>query len=330
MKILFIGHKQEDGVFGSIYENAVRISKEISDRFPKVAADVMLLPDGSWEDFDRTYWLEKMRSFDLVVVVKHTLWSSFSSYVQEFYDVASEADVVVISHPVDGDWEQDSDPFTRNIADHTLAVSQYQQDVLVSVRDASTVHFVGHAVRTAFEETVPIRDAVQTVLWENPVHHDPKFPGERKEAYDELESRIQNVCAEYGAELDCFISYGVPYKEWRNRLLSADITIECKALNKDHNKRHLQKPPTKMQNYLSLGMPAVCDSVPSYLNLGTPGDDFLVADNLEEWDRSLRSLFESTDRRQQLSRNGRNVVQKNSVQNVSQRYVSAFETIHGN
>lgn len=204
-----------------------------------------------------------------------------------------------------------------------------QHEYLSQQRDAATVFEAGVATRQQRDESIDISDQVKTVVWENPVHHDPRFNPETvalsKEEYAAFERGIREFCEARGAKLVTFAFWRDDQTddEWQELMLRADIAIECKGLDGRYSDYQLQKPATKLQNYLSLGLPVVCDSLPSYTKLGAPAG-VMFANTMEEWFKCLSMLFESRDLRAEMRATALEAVAPISIANVAKFHVESF------
>ena len=110
-------------------------------------------------------------------------------------------------------------------------------------------------------------------------------------------------------------------------MLDADIAIECKALGSQYIDYQSQKPAVKVLNYMSLGLPVVCDSLPAYRDLGEEGKELLFADTLEEWRSQLTRLLDDLDLRVRLGEAARKAAEPYSIDRVCERYMDFFERI---
>lgn len=324
IKVLFLSASLNNP---SVYEQAVRICNGIKKLQEDIQPELLLIEDNECPKFTTQWWVNSCRKFDLIVVVKHTLVPSFIKYANIFYNICKQAGTIVVSNPVDGQFNFMEDPFTNRIADYVFTISRYQQEAISNIREKKTVYYVGHAVRTNFEAQIKYRKEVMKVIWENPVHYYPKFPAWLKIPYIELENLIKKICEKHDIEFIPWLTYDVSYSDWLKFLLQADIAIECKALNKTHSEEQLRKPPTKVQNYLSVGLPVICDSTPAYLHIGKVGKDLLIADTLEEWERNLKLLICNDSLRYSLGRNGREVVKQRTLENICKKYIEIFHEI---
>jgi glycosyltransferase involved in cell wall biosynthesis len=147
-----------------------------------------------------------------------------------------------------------------------------------------------------------------------------------KAEYAKFEATIRGFCEERGADLLTFGYWrdNQDDADWQATLLGADIAIECKALGRRYTEYQLQKPATKLQNYLALGLPVVCDSVPSYIEIGEKAS-VLFADSIEAWQESLSRLFESRELRAKMSASGRKAVESHGIAANSRNHVTCFE-----
>jgi glycosyltransferase involved in cell wall biosynthesis len=204
---------------------------------------------------------------------------------------------------------------------------------MVKLRPAEEVLLVAHASRLQTAAHLQPRPAVRKVLWENAIHHNPRYDprkvGMPRERYQELEGTITELLRERGAELLFIDAWRETqtYAEWERTVLDADIAIECKALGGQYIDYQSQKPAVKVLNYMSLGLPVVCDSLPAYRDLGQEGKELLFADTLEQWRTQLARLLDDFDLRVRLGEGARKVAEPYSIDNVCARYIGFFERI---
>ncbi len=338
LRIRFIG---ASGNYNTVTTQGHRIHEGISGLGePGVTSDIVLLPgDFFWSRipkwhfrFDET-WLALIRDVDIVVIVKCALFRGFDKVASRFKAMCERNNVVLVSSPGDGPGadgrRETTDLLSERIADYVVCISRFQKELFADMRDPSTVMYVGEALRP-HDGTVEIRPEVRKVIWENPPHQDPKFVPARvgipRTEFIEFETAIRKFCEDRGASL---VTLGVwrdqqSDAEWQDALLGADIAIECKSLGKRYSPYQLQKPAIKVQNYLSLGLPVVCDSLPAYVELAKE-TKLLLADSVDEWKRSLTLLFESAELRAEMSAAGRRAASASSIPAVAKLYVSCFE-----
>jgi hypothetical protein len=244
--------------------------------------------------------------------------------------------VLLVSNPCDGpgaDGGDTTDFFSEEIADYVLAVSRRQKQALALKRAAAEILLVEHASRLERPRRITPRREARKVVWENPVHHNPRYDsrkaGSPRDVYQELEDRLQRLLAARGAELVFIDAWRETqsYEEWEKILLDADIAIEAKALDGQYTEYQLQKPVVKVVNYLSLGLPVICDPLPAYCDLGEDGKQLLFASTLEEWETKLGRLLDDHDLRVRLGEEGWKAAQAYSIDNVCNRYIAFFDDI---
>ena len=86
-----------------------------------------------------------------------------------------------------------------------------------------------------------------------------------------------------------------------------------------------QKPAVKVLNYMSLGLPVVCDPLPAYKDLGENEKELLFADTLQEWRSQMKRLLEDRELRVRLGEAARRAAEPFSIQNICKRYLEFFE-----
>lgn len=320
----------------SIETQAVRLHAALAEyQAQRTVPRIVQLPPFCAADDLLRRAVEILPDTDVLVVVKHHLFGCFGSISRDLMQAAREHGVIVVSHPCDGieaGTTSGISPFTAEQADAVLALSTTQCRVLQQNRVARDVYQLGHASR--LEDDIPrrpVRERVENIVWENPVHHNPveaKDP-ERIKPYQALEELVRESCDRRGARLTIVNAWHPPqaYNTWLETLRGADVAIECKALNRCHTPSQLQKPAVKVVNYLSLGLPVVCDSLPAYEELGRDGEQLLFANTLEEWGSQLNRLFEERSLRERLSRSGYEVARSFRIENISQQLVSILQTL---
>jgi glycosyltransferase involved in cell wall biosynthesis len=149
-----------------------------------------------------------------------------------------------------------------------------------------------------------------------------------RERYQELEDAVQALLAKHGAELVFIDAWRETqsYEEWEAMMLGSDIAMECKSLG-SYVDYQSQKPAVKVLNYMSLGLPVVCDSLPAYRDLGENEKELLFADTLEEWLRQLGRLLGDEGLRGRLGEAARRAAEPWSIDNVVRRYMELFESM---
>jgi hypothetical protein len=245
-------------------------------------------------------------------------------------------EVVLLSNPCDGpgaDTGDTSDVFTEKIADYAIAVSRLQAEAIAKKRPANEVFLAGHASRLETSRCLTPREKVRKVIWENAIHRNPRYDqrkvGMPRAKYEELESMIRSTLAKVGAELVFIDAWRETqsYEEWEGMLLDADIAIECKSLGSQYVDYQSQKPAVKVLNYMSLGLPVICDRLPAYRELGEDNKELLFADTIDDWRVQLSRLLEDAGLRRRLGEAARKAAQPYSIDNVVGRYMDFFESI---
>ena len=337
IRIRFIG---AEGNYNSVAAHGHRVSQGISALdLPGVTSEVVLIPRKTFSPrppispFKHRLWRSLVDGADILVVIKGSVFPGFEAASSDFRSLCHSRNVLLVSSPADGPGSNagdNRDRFSEEVADYVFPASRAQRAHLVSRRDPSTVFDVGVAARPQQDVSITIRDRVRTVIWENPPHHDPDFNpvtvALSKEQYAAFEQTIRAFCEQRGASL---VTFGFwrdhqTDEDWQDLMLTADIAIECKAFNRAHTGYQRQKPPTKLQNYLALGLPVICDSVPAYLELGQPAG-VLFADSMEDWLDHLTLLFESPDRRAEMSAAALKAAAPYSIANVARNHVLGFQ-----
>ena len=334
--VRFVGAR---GRYNSIATQAVRVHEGLCAlEDPAVSSDLLLLPRGGltsrfpgWRAI-KTPWSRITRDVDIVVLVKPSLFWGLEPSARSFKAWCERKGVILVSAPADGaagESRARPDVFSNEIADFVFTISRPQYEELVACRDPATVFQVASATRPSPLAAIEVRDHVRTVVWENPPHHDPCFDpsrnGMERERYCDFERAIADFCEANGAVLLTLSSWRDDRSDadWERLLLSADIAIECKSLERRYTPYQLNKPAVKLQNYLALGLPTVCDSLPSHVEAGGPAG-VLFADTLETWRKNLGRLFESKELRAEMSRRARQSVASLSMEAVSRQYVDCF------
>lgn len=338
--VRFVG---ADGKFQSIETQAVRIHQSL-ERFggDSVRSRLTLLPQDA---FQRRGILRRLprkalegliQETRILVVVKSSLFRDFLEAAPVLKKLCLERGVLLLSNPCDGpgaDGGDTSDVFSEEIADYVLAVSRLQKEALAARRPADEVLLVEHASRLETARRVHARPVVRKVIWENPVHHNPRYDARKagmpREKYQELEDLLQEILRSRGAELLFIDAWRETqtYEEWERMMLEADIGIECKALGSQYVDYQSQKPAVKVLNYMSLGLPVICDSLPAYRDLGESERDLLFADTLDEWRAQLTRLLDDPQLRARLGESAHRTAARWSIENVSKRYLEFFKAI---
>ena len=340
LNVRFLG---ATGKFQSIETQAVRIHESL-ERWggQRVCSRLSLLPQ---DFFQRRGLFRKLPLRDMealvegiqvLVVVKSSLFKGFLDVAGLFAEMCRKHCAILVSNPCDGpgaDTGDTTDAFSEQIADHVFAVSRLQQEALARRRPLDEVLLVGHASRLATASRLSPRKTVRKVIWENPIHHNPNYDqrkvGMPREAYQELEDTVVRLLSGRGAELVFIEAWRETqgYEEWERMMLDSDVAMECKALGTQYIDYQAQKPAVKVLNYMSLGLPVVCDSLPAYRELGEDGKELLFADSLPAWNDQLTRLLDDHDLRVRLGEAARIAAQPYSIENVCRRYMDFFEQI---
>lgn len=336
--VRFIGAQ---GGYQSIETQAVRIHRGlVRSGGDRVRSDLRLLPQDAFRRrglFRRPPIREMaalLDDIDVLVVVKSSLFRGLLEVAPRLREMCRERNVVLVSNPCDGpgaDTGDTSDPFSEDIADYTLALSRLQKEALAATRPEDEVLFVGHASRTETSKCVTPRSEVRQVIWENPIHHNPRYDqrkvGMPRERYQELEDVLSALVSSRGASLVFIDAWRETqsYAEWERMMLESDIAVECKALGSQYVDYQAQKPAVKVLNYMSLGLPVVCDSLPAYRDLGENEKELLFADTVEEWKAQVARLLDDYDLRARLGEAARKAAETFSIENTCERYVGFFE-----
>ena len=327
----------------TVETQAIRIYHELNRLFPdEIGAEISLLstrffsPERDQEQQHHEI-AGLVRDMDVVVLVKHSLFQDFAHCAALLREICSTEGTVLVAHPCDGpgaDGGEMMDAFTKQLADYVLTVSSIQARDFKAERAANEIILLDHASRIEGDPPpVTIREQVKQVVWENPVHHNPgqakrTLGGELAE-FVKLESVIQEVCQRNGVQLTLIKAWTPPqkYPQWEQAMRDADIAIECKALHKNHGSYQAQKSAVKVINYLALGLPVVCDSLPSYRELGKDGQVMMFADTLQQWEQQLTRLFTDFALRQRLSAAGLQVARRFHIDNVCAQYLAFFKSV---
>ena len=333
IRVRFIG---AEGRLNSVSMLAERVHHGLSLIDAGVTSEVLLLPPIAFKArlpvLHQKQWEQMIDGVDIAVIVKSSAFFGFDSVAPFLKSLARSRNILLVSSPADGVeamGEGSRDRFSEEIADFVIADSEYQRALIAAQRDPNTVLYIPPATRPVSGRTLEVRDRVRTVIWENPPHHDPKFKavknGETLENYQAFEAHISELCRVNGADLKTF---GVwrdvqDDREWEDTLLAADVAIECKSVGRHYTRYQLGKPATKVQNYMALGMPVICDSLPAYREVGGPAG-VLFADSFEEWEQQLGKLFASPELRHEMSMAASRALAPLSVQAIAQRYADCF------
>jgi hypothetical protein len=338
ISVRFVG---AEGKFQSIETQAVRIHANL-DRAAagSVRSQLSLLPQ---DFFLRRGLLRRapvremqalLEGVQVLVVVKSSLFRDFLKAAPALKDLCGKRGVVLVSNPCDGpgaDAGDTADVFTEEVADYALAVSRLQAEAIAKRRPAEEVLLVAHASRLETRNRLEPRPVVRKVIWENAIHRNPRYDerkaGMPREKYQELEDMIRAILRERGAELVFIDAWRETqgYEEWERMMLDSDIAIECKALGNEYVDYQSQKPAVKVLNYMSLGLPVVCDSLPAYRELGEDGKELLFADSLDEWRAQLTRLLGDRELRVRLGEAARKAAEPYGIDNICKRYARFFE-----
>lgn len=340
IQVRFVG---ADGQFQSIETQAVRIHANLERASgARVRSDLKLV---SQDHFRRRGLLRRapvqemealLEGTQVLVVIKSSLFRDFLRSAPRLKALCEERGVVLVSNPCDGpgaDSGDTADVFTEEIADYAFAVSRMQAEAISRRRRAEEVLLVAHASRLETGNCVEYRDKVRQVIWENAIHHNPHYDARKvgmpRERYQELEDMLKSILRERGVELVFIEAWRETqtYAEWERMLLESDIAIECKALGSQYVDYQSQKPAVKVLNYMSLGLPVVCDSLPAYRELGKDGQHLLFANTQEEWRAQILRLLDDKDLRRRLGEAARQVTGPFSIDNICRRYADFFESM---
>jgi hypothetical protein len=275
-----------------------------------------------------------LEGMHIIIVVKSSLFRSFLAVAQRFKEMLHQRGGVLVSNPCDGpaaDTGDTTDVFSEETADYVLAVSRLQKEALCVLRPADEILLVAHASRLETSRRLDPRKTVRKVIWENPIHHNPRFDprkvGMPREKYQEAEDALKKILSERGAQLVFIDAWRETqsYEEWEKMMLDSDIAIELKALGNQYVDYQAQKPAVKVLNYMSLGLPVICDSLPAYRDLGEDGKELLFADSLDQWRSQLTRLLDDAELRMRLGEAARKAAAPHSIENVTRRYMDFFE-----
>jgi glycosyltransferase involved in cell wall biosynthesis len=330
-----------EGNYQSIETQAVRIQRSIERvGAGRLKSLLTLLPQdffqrrGLFRRLPAHAMEELLRGVDVLVVVKSSLFRDFLGAATLLKDLCRKHGTALASNPCDGpgaDGGDTTDVFSEEIADYVFALSRAQRDAITQRRPADDVFLIGHASRLERPSAVEHRSSVRKVVWENPVHHNPRYDprkaGMPLEKYQELEDALVDLLRSRGAELVFIDAWRETqtYDDWERILLDADIAIECKALGSRYADYQSLKPAVKVLNYMALGLPVVCDSLPAYQDLGEAGKDLLFADSLEEWKSQITRLLDDRNLRVALGTSARKAAEPYQIDNIARRYMELFE-----
>lgn len=330
-----------EGGYQSVETQAIRIQKSLelhcADR---VESTLTLLPQDAFRRrglFRRPPRRELEACLDgtrILVVVKSSLFRGFLDVADLLRDLCRHKGVILVSNPCDGpgaDAGDTTDVFSERIADYVFSLSRIQHEAVAATKARDRVLFVGHASRLETANRLVPRETVRKVIWENPIHHnphyDPRKVGMPRERYQELEDALEALLSARGASLVFIDAWRETqtYEEWERSMLDADIAMECKVLGNRYIDYQAQKPAVKVLNYMSLGLPVVCDSLPAYRDLGGDGEELLFADTLDDWERQMTRLLDDRDLRARLGDAARKAAEAFSIENIARRYAGFFE-----
>ncbi|MBI4600428.1 MAG: glycosyltransferase family 1 protein [Planctomycetes bacterium] len=340
IRVHFVGAQ---GKYQSIETQAVRIHGTL-ERIggDRASSRLSLLPQDAFRPrglFRRAPLREMeglVQDADILVVVKSSLFRDFLKAAGALRRLCEERGARLLSNPCDGpgaDTGDTADVFTEEVAHYALALSRAQAEAIARKRPAGEVLLVGHASRLESSNRLVPRDRVRKVVWENAIHRNPRYDARKvgmpRERFQELEDAIRGVLADRGAELVFIDAWRETqsYEEWERTMLDADIAIECKALGGQYVDYQSQKPAVKVLNYMSLGLPVLCDSLPAYRELGEDGKELLFADTIEDWKRQLTRLLDDCGLRFRLGEAAREAAGPHSIEAVVRRYMDCFERI---
>jgi hypothetical protein len=338
--VRFVG---ADGAYQSIETQAIRIHKSL-ERWggERVKSQLSLLPQdyfrrrGLFRRAPRREIEALLRGVSVLVVVKSSLFRGILEVAPLLASLCRERGIILCSNPCDGpgaDSGDTTDVFSEQIADHVFTLSRLQHEALAKTRSPESVFFIGHASRIEGSPRVEPRDKVRKVIWENAVHHNPRYDprkaGMPRAKYQELEDSIRSILAPQGASLVFIDAWRETqsYEDWERMMLDSDIAIECKALGGQYVDYQAQKPAVKVLNYMSVGLPVICDSLPAYRDLGADGKELLFADTLDAWKAQLSRLLEDRDLRARLGEASRAAAEPYKIENICHRYMEFFERI---
>ncbi|MEK9137376.1 MAG: hypothetical protein AAB393_09650, partial [Bacteroidota bacterium] len=156
LNVLFVGAQGTPQPNASVNEQACRIASGIPRVAPDLETRLFLVTEQQCESFDGTAWDVLLDWADVAVVVKHVLLKTFELHCDKFVERCRANGVLIVSSPVDATFDRIDDRFVNELADAVVVLSEYQQCAIASVRGVESVHYVPHAVRTAFERVVPV------------------------------------------------------------------------------------------------------------------------------------------------------------------------------
>jgi len=319
VRIIFLTAQNETPSFK---EQAIRPSNKLEECYEEIQTNVVKFPSFSEKEEIETEDL--IGNPDYLIVVKPTLIKNFPSFRKELINYCRENDIITISNPVDGSMEYPVDIFSIFYSDYVISISKEQYKYVSTWRKEKNIIFVGNAPRKNLGVQIRYRDVPRKVIWENPVHYRPTFPDELKEPYKRLENLLEKECLKRECEFEPWLSYGTEVDKWTKKMLSADIAIECKALRENYSIQQRLKPPTKVQNYMSVGLPVICDPIPSYKNLGKNGEHLLLADKISRWKENIQVLLENENMRKEIGRAARKKVLNYTIKDVVEKYVKGI------
>ena len=338
--VRFVG---ADGKFQSIETQATRLHLNLErGSGGRVKSDLKLLPQDHFrlKGFFRRPPMQALEALvdgtQVLVVVKSSLFRDFLKSAPRLKELCQKKGVVLVSNPCDGpgaDSGDTTDVFTEVIADYAFAVSRMQAEAISKQRRPDEVLLVAHASRLETQNCVEYRDKVRQVIWENAIHHNPRYVARKvgmpRESYQELEDMLRSLLKPHGAELVFIEAWRETqtYSEWERMMLASDIAIECKALGSQYVDYQSQKPAVKVLNYMSIGLPVVCDTLPAYRELGEDGKQLFFADTLDEWRARITRLLDDKDLRRRIGENAKRAAEPFSIENICLRYADFFEAM---
>ena len=342
IRVRFIGAQ---GSFQSIETQAVRIHTSLAKlEKDRIQSQLTLLPQdaftrkGLFRKAPRRQLEAAADGVDVLVVVKSSLFRDFLPVAPLLKEACRARGAVLVSNPCDGpgaDGGDTDDVFSEQIADYVFAVSRLQAEAIAKKRRPEEVLLVAHASRLESTASLEYRDPVRKVIWENAIHRNPRYDARKvgmpREKYQELEDNLRSILEARGAEIVFIDAWRETqtYEEWERMMLDSDVAIECKALGQQYVDYQSQKPAVKVLNYMALGLPVICDSLPAYRELGADGQELLFADTIEQWRSQLLRLLDDAALRARLGKAARTAAEPYSIAGICRRYAEFFERMAG-
>ena len=131
------------------------------------------------------------------------------------------------------------------------------------------------------------------------------------------EALWQSRLREHGVQFDC-----PPQDLWRD-YSEVDLIVAIRSFDRYPYPR---KPPSKLINAWIAGVPALVGSESAYSQIGTPGQDHLVADTFEEAMECIAQLRRDPDRYQHIVQAGQAKAQEFTREKILAAWAAVIDT----